>query len=75
MSKIAIVQRVAREVFDLERGDDRQGAADAAHVRWQTEGPGAYWATSDQMLNGVAAGGRYYPRCVTTVLWLDGNKG
>lgn len=78
MSKIAIVQHVAREVFNLdERGAARKQAgaggwekADAAHVKWQTEGDSAYWACSDQMVNGVAKGSKYYPRIVTTVLWM-----
>ena len=77
MSKIALLQHVAREVFRLD--DDpaikRMFAdADAAHVRWQTEGESAYWAMSDQMVNGVARASRYYPRCVTTALWMSGRS-
>jgi hypothetical protein len=44
--------------------------ADAAHVKWQTDGS-AYWACSDQIVSGQARGSRYYPRIVTTALWLD----
>jgi hypothetical protein len=69
---------VARQLFGLdERGRDLAtpgvggwAAADAAHVRWQTEGASAYWACSDQIVSGVARGSRYYPRIVSTVLWL-----
>jgi hypothetical protein len=71
MSKIAIAQHVVREVFGLEKGDARQRAADAAHVKWQTEGSSAYWACSDQMVKGVAWGSKYYPRIVTTILWME----
>ena len=70
MSKIAIFQYVCREGLALENGDARHKAADAAHVKWQTEGESAYWAMSDQLINGVAKGSKYYPRCVTTVLWM-----
>jgi hypothetical protein len=73
ISKIAIVQHVARRVFGLG-GDPGITAifrqADAAHVKWETEGASAYWAMSDQIVSGVAQGSRYYPRCVTSVLWL-----
>lgn len=78
MSKIAIFQHVARKLFKLHE-DPKIAAilkkADAAHVKWQTETQGrdgsAYWACSDQMVNGVAKGSKYYPRIVTSVLWLD----
>ena len=30
----------------------------------------AYFAWSDQMLAGVAVGSKYYPRGVTSALWL-----
>jgi hypothetical protein len=80
ISKIAILQHVAREVFHLE--DDPKverifAKADAAHVMWETEGESAYWAMSDQMVSGVAQGSKYYPRCVTTWLWMasNGTKG
>jgi hypothetical protein len=70
LSKIAICQQVEREYFGMEKGDARQKAADAAHVKWLTEGESAYWAMSDQIVNGVAQGSKYYPRCVSMVLWL-----
>ena len=59
-----------RDYFGIEKGDERQRAADAAHVRWVTEGESAYWAMSDQIHNGVARGSKYYPRGVAMVLWL-----
>lgn len=70
ISKIAIFQHVCREYLGLEDCDDRQAAADAAHVKWLTDGESAFWAMSDQIVNGVAQGSKYYPRCVTTVLWM-----
>jgi hypothetical protein len=73
MSKIAMVQYVGRAVLGLEAADERIAgifsAADAAHVRWQTDGSG-YWACCDQYVNGHAKGSRYYPRIITTALWL-----
>jgi hypothetical protein len=79
LSKIAIVQHVARELFNLDengkarkyRGDaSGWEKADAAHVRWLTEGDSAYWAASDQIVSGVARGSKYYPRLITAALWL-----
>lgn len=79
VSKIAIFEHVAREVFNLDEfgAPRKEGAgttgwerSDAAHTKWQVEGASGYWACSDQIVSGVAAGSKYYPRIVTTVLWL-----
>ena len=75
MSKIAIFQHVARRVFRLHEDEAIRvlfSRADAAHVKWQTEGESSYWACSDQMVNGVAKASRYYPRIITSALWMDG---
>jgi xylan 1,4-beta-xylosidase len=73
LSKIAIFQFVARAILRLQDADPRVAgilrAADAAHVRWQTDGSG-YWACSDQFVSGEAKGSRYYPRIITAALWL-----
>jgi xylan 1,4-beta-xylosidase len=73
MSKIAIFMHVAREILRVD--EDAAIAelferADAAHVKWQTDGSG-YWACSDQFVSGVAKGSRYYPRVVTSALWMN----
>ena len=74
MSKIAICQFTIRHVLKLTAGNEAvqqiMHDADHAQARWQTCGS-AYWASSDQFIHGVAKGSRYYPRLVTTVLWLD----
>src|SRR5206468_2193609 len=74
MSKIALFQHVARKVVRLHEIEPRVAAlfdaADAAHLKWQTDGSG-YWACSDQFVNGVAKGSRYYPRIITAALWMD----
>ncbi|MGN6370120.1 MAG: glycoside hydrolase family 52 protein [Phycisphaerae bacterium] len=73
MSKIAIFQEIARHVFRLS---DHAAIlaiferADSAHVKWQTDGS-SYWACSDQFVEGVAKGSRWYPRVITTALWMD----
>lgn len=72
MSKIAIFLYVAREILQLH--DDPEVAAllakaDTAHARWQTVGS-AFWACSDQFVSGEAKGSRYYPRIITSALWL-----
>ena len=44
--------------------------ADAAHWKWLTDEDNAYFAWSDQMVEGKAHGSRYYPRGVTSALWI-----
>jgi hypothetical protein len=77
MSKIAIFQHVARHVLHLD-ADARVAVflerSDATHVKWQTDGS-AFWACSDQIVSGVAKGSRYYPRVITTALWLNKDPG
>lgn len=70
LSKIYLCQFVARQILGLEW--DAAGArADAAHVGWLLDERNAYQAWSDQMLAGVAVGSKYYPRGVTSTLWLE----
>lgn len=76
MSKIAIFQHVARTVLGLEKEAavaSLLARADAAHVVWQTDGSG-YWACSDQFVDGLAKGSRYYPRIITAALWMAGER-
>ena len=73
MSKISIFLHVTRKVFHLD--EDPQVAevlrnADAAHVKWQTEGS-SYWACCDQIVSGEGKASRYYPRIITSALWMD----
>lgn len=73
MSKIAIFQHVCRQVFQLdeqEQFSELFAVADAAHVQWQTIGS-SYWACSDQIISGQGKASRYYPRVITTALWLS----
>jgi hypothetical protein len=70
-SKIALAQYVVRQVFP-EAMTDAARAADRVHANWQrTPGCGAH-AMCDQIRSdtGVTCGSRYYPRGVTTSLWL-----
>lgn len=74
MSKIALFMYIARNILRLHEGDSQIAMifkdADAAHVKWQTDGSG-YWACSDQFINGIAKGSRYYPRIVISALWMQ----
>jgi hypothetical protein len=65
LSKIFIFQHVAKELGWVSEFDK----ADTAHTVWLTTGESAYWAMSDQIVDGVAKGSKYYPRCVTSWLW------
>jgi hypothetical protein len=73
MSKISIFMHVTRKVFHLDADPKvaevfRQ--ADAAHVKWQVEGS-SYWACCDQIVSGEGKASRYYPRIITSALWMD----
>ncbi len=73
MSKIAIFMHVSRKVFDLDADPkiaEIFSQADAAHVKWQTEGS-SYWACCDQIVSGEGKASRYYPRIITSALWID----
>jgi len=73
MSKISLFMHVTRRVFHLD-ADPRIAEvfrlADAAHVKWQTEGS-SYWACCDQIVSGEGKASRYYPRIITSALWLE----
>ena len=68
MSKICLNQYVVREILGITyEGEDR---ADAAHVQWQVEGS-KFYACSDQFTSGKPIGSLYYPRIVTSLLWMS----
>lgn len=68
-SKIALCQFVAKNIlqFDLHA---LSPDADKMHVSWQQKGA-ALFACSDQFKSGQPIGSLYYPRIVTTILWLS----
>ena len=73
MSKISIFMHVTRRVFHLDQDPgvvEVFRKADAAHVKWQVEGS-AYWACSDQIVSGEGKASRYYPRIITSALWME----
>jgi hypothetical protein len=69
LSKIYLCQFVARKILGME-WDETGKAADKAHVEWLLHPRESYHCWSDQMLLGVARGSKYYPRGVTSILWL-----
>jgi len=74
MSKIAISQYVARMVFPAALSPEAK-AADAVHASWQGTPQCGRWAACDQIesYDGSARGSKYYPRLVSSVLWLEEN--
>ncbi len=73
MSKISIFMHVTRKVFHLDQDAGVAEVfrkADAAHVKWQTEGS-SFWACCDQIVSGEGKASRYYPRIITSALWMD----
>jgi hypothetical protein len=72
MSKISIFMHVTRKVFALDSDAGVAAVfkkADAAHTTWQTVGS-SYWACCDQIVSGEGKASRYYPRIITSALWL-----
>jgi hypothetical protein len=73
MSKISIFMHVTRRVFHLDSDPAVAEVfrnADAAHLKWQTEGS-SYWACCDQIVSGEGKASRYYPRIITSALWME----
>jgi len=65
-SKIFICQHVAERVFGIRP----ERVSHAVHASWQQLGC-ADWAMTDQCFAGIGKGSKYYPRGVTSWLWLD----
>ena len=70
LSKIYLCQYVARQILGI-RTPQTGELADQAHRRWLLKEENLFFAWSDQMVSGVARGSKYYPRGVTSILWLD----
>lgn len=70
LSKIYLCQFVARKILGL-KWDEKGAAADRAHVAWLLHPQESYHCWSDQIISGVAKGSKYYPRGVTSILWLQ----
>lgn len=70
LSKIYLSQFVARHILGV-KGEEVGAAADRAHVAWLTHPTLSFWSWSDQIVAGEIKGSRYYPRGVTSILWLE----
>ena len=44
--------------------------ADRTHASWLHDPKNSYWAWSDQIVSGRAQRSKYYPRGVTSILWI-----
>ncbi|MEO6002967.1 MAG: glycoside hydrolase family 52 protein [Opitutus sp.] len=71
-SKIALAQHVIRQLFP-ETLNDAARAGDRVHATWQRTPGCGLDAMCDQIRSdsGVSCGSRYYPRGVTSFLWLS----
>jgi hypothetical protein len=70
LSKIYLNQFIARKILGWE-WDEKGARADAAHVEWLTHPTLSVWSWSDQIIAGEISGSKYYPRGVTSILWLE----
>ncbi|MBM7553445.1 glycoside hydrolase family 52 protein [Thalassobacillus pellis] len=69
LSKIYLSQFIYREIFGFPWGEAGE-KADRAHVAWLVHPEHSYWSWSDQIIAGKISASRYYPRGVTSILWL-----
>lgn len=69
LSKVYLCQFIAEKILKCVSKDQME-VADNSHAGWLLEESNAYWAWSDQMVNGIARGSKYYPRGATSILWL-----
>lgn len=67
LSKIYLCQFVARQILDFKT----DVKADKAHETWLTNTELSYWSWSDQIISGHIFGSKFYPRGVTSILWLE----
>ena len=70
LSKIYLCQFIARHILGW-KWDEKGASADAAHVKWLTHPVLSIWSWSDQIISGEITGSKYYPRGVTSILWLE----
>ena len=70
LSKIFLNEFVGRRVLNLDIRASTD-SADVASVNWLTNPTSGKLAFSDQIIKGVAIGSEYYPRGVTSILWLQ----
>ena len=56
--------------FSVFHGRKKERIADQAHVKWLTHKEHSYWSWSDQKTAGEIKASRFYPRGVTSILWL-----
>ncbi|MGG3470055.1 glycoside hydrolase family 52 protein [Neobacillus pocheonensis] len=73
LSKIYLSQFIARKILGWE-WDEKGAKADVAHLAWLTHPTLSVWSWSDQIISGEIAGSKYYPRGVTSILWLEESK-
>ncbi|MFP4242598.1 MAG: glycoside hydrolase family 52 protein [Chitinispirillaceae bacterium] len=67
LSKIYLCQYITEKILGV-KPDTK---ADATHLNWLLDPDNSYFSFSDQMRKGKVCGSRYYPRGVTSILWLE----
>lgn len=70
LSKVYLCQFIAEKILNIAPKSGGFESADKAHAGWLLAPGNTYWAWSDQIISGAAKGSKYYPRGVTSILWL-----
>lgn len=70
LSKIYLSEFIAGKILGFDRKTYME-EADQAHVKWLTHPEHSYWCWSDQIVSGIISASKYYPRGVTSILWME----
>lgn len=70
LSKIYLSEFIAGKILGFDRKTYME-EADRAHVDWLTHPEHSYWCWSDQIVSGIISASKYYPRGVTSILWME----
>lgn len=70
LSKIYLSEFIAGKILGFDRKIYTK-EADKAHVDWLTHQEHSYWCWSDQIVSGIISASKYYPRGVTSILWME----
>jgi len=68
---MSATDKISTALFKTEHSPELAAyCADQTHAAWLRDPRNTYWAWSDQIVSGKAQWSRYYPRGVTSILWL-----
>ena len=68
---MSATDKISTAIFKTEHSPELAAYyADQTHISWLRDPRYTYLAWRDQIVSGRAQGSKYYPRGVTSILWL-----